>query len=148
MPQVVSAYPFSWKQLPGRRGVVSVNYSYFTVTCFNQMLSSWHSAAESAECYTYRKYEDMFVCLIVGNGLFVVFCMKVNIYLFFFNFFKLLFCCSITVVYIFSPPLPPTPAKPTSLPCFHPPPWFCPCVLYSSSWKPFSSLSPPSPGYW
>ena len=36
---------------------------------------------------------------------------------------------------------PPTPAKPTSLPCFHPPPWFCPCVLYSSSWKPFSPLS-------
>ena len=54
------------------------------------------------------------------------------------NFFKKLFyCCSITVVCIF----PPTPSKPTSLPCFHPPPWFCPCVLYSSSWKPFSPLS-------
>ena len=40
----------------------------------------------------------------------------------------------------------PTPAKPTSLPCFHLPPWFCPCVLYSSSWKPFSLLSlHPSP---
>ena len=38
---------------------------------------------------------------------------------------------------------PPTPAKPTSLPCFHPPPWFCPCVLYSSSQKPFPTLSPP-----
>ena len=37
----------------------------------------------------------------------------------------------------------PTPAKPTSLPRLHPPPWFCPCVLYSSSWKPFSPLSPP-----
>ena len=61
-------------------------------------------------------------------------------------FFKLLYCCSITVVCIFSPPLPPTPAKPTSLPCFHPPPWFCPCVLYSSSWKPFFPLSlPPFP---
>ena len=58
-------------------------------------------------------------------------------------FFKLLCCCSIIVVSIFSPPLPTTPAKPTSLPCFHPPPWFCPCVLYSSSWKPFSLLSPP-----
>ena len=31
----------------------------------------------------------------------------------------------------------PTPAKPTSLPCFHPPPWFCLCALYGSSWKPF-----------
>ena len=64
----------------------------------------------------------------------------------FFPIFKLFYCCSITVVCIFSPPLYPTPAKPTSLPCFHPPPWFCPCVLYSSSWKPFSPLSlPPSP---
>ena len=44
---------------------------------------------------------------------------------------------------VFSPhPSPPTPSKPTSLQCFHPPPWFCPCVLYSSSWKPFSPLSP------
>ena len=60
--------------------------------------------------------------------------------------FKKIFYCSITVVCIFSPPLYPTPAKPTSLFCFHPPPWFCPCVLYSSSWKPFSLLSPlPSP---
>ena len=41
-------------------------------------------------------------------------------------------------------PSPPTPAKPTSLPCFHPPPWFCPCVLYSGSWKPFPPLSPPT----
>ena len=55
------------------------------------------------------------------------------------------YCCSIIVVCIFPPPLYPTPAQPTSLPCFHPPPWFCLCVLYSSSWKPFSPLSlPPS----
>ena len=54
-------------------------------------------------------------------------------------------CCSLTVVCIFSPSLYPTPAKPTSLPCFHPPPWFCLCVLYSSFWKPFSPLSLPSP---
>ena len=66
---------------------------------------------------------------------------------YFFSFlFKLFYCCSITVVCIFPPPLYPAPAKPTSLPCFHPPPWFCLCVLYSSSWKPFSPLSlPPSP---
>ena len=61
----------------------------------------------------------------------------------FFKFLKLFYCCSITVVCIFSPPLYPTPAKPTSLPCFHPSPWFYPCVLYSSSWKPLSPLSPP-----
>ena len=59
---------------------------------------------------------------------------------------KLFYCCSITVVCIFSPLLYPTPAKHTSPPCFHPPPWFCLRVLYSSSWKPFSLLSlPPSP---
>ena len=63
---------------------------------------------------------------------------------FIFSMFKLFYCCSITVVSIFSPPLYPTPAKLTSLPCFHPPPLFCPCVLYSSSWKPFSPLSLPS----
>ena len=33
----------------------------------------------------------------------------------------------------FPPTATPTPAKATSLPCFHPPPWFSPCVLYSSS---------------
>ena len=49
------------------------------------------------------------------------------------------YCCSITVVCIFLP----TPAKPISLPRLHPPPWFCQCVLYSSSWKPLSPLSPP-----
>ena len=42
----------------------------------------------------------------------------------------------------FSPPLHPTPAKTTSLPHVHPPPWSCPCVLYSSSWKPLFPLSP------
>ena len=38
----------------------------------------------------------------------------------------------------------PNPAKPTSIPHLHPPPWFCPCVLYSSSWKPLTPLSPPN----
>ena len=37
---------------------------------------------------------------------------------------------------------PPPPAKPTSLPHLHPSPWICPCVLYSSSCKPLSPLSP------
>ena len=64
----------------------------------------------------------------------------------FFSIIKLFNCSSTTIVCIFSPPLYPTPAKPISLPCFYPPPWFCPCALYSSSWKPFSPLSLPS-GY-
>ena len=63
--------------------------------------------------------------------------------------FKLFYCCSITVVCIFSPPLYPTPAKPTSLPCFHTPhPCYCPCVLYNCSCKPFTLFpwnSLPSP---
>ena len=59
------------------------------------------------------------------------------------KFKKLLYCCSITVVCIFPTPLLPISAKPTSLPYFHPPPGFCPCVLYCSSWKPFPPLAPP-----
>ena len=60
-----------------------------------------------------------------------------------FFFFKNFYCYSITVVCIFSPSLHPTPSKPTSLPCLHPLPWFCPCVLYSGSCKPLSLLSSP-----
>ena len=59
-----------------------------------------------------------------------------------FFFFKLFYCCWITVVCIFNPPLYPTTAKPTSLPHFQPPPWFCPCVLYSSSCNSLFPLSP------
>ena len=64
--------------------------------------------------------------------------------LFFFFFFFNFYCYSITVVCLFSPSLHPTPAKPTSLPHLHPPASFCPCVLYSSSWKPFPPLPPPN----
>ena len=56
-----------------------------------------------------------------------------NKVIFFFLIFKLFYCCSFTVVCIFSPPLYPTPAKPISLPCFHPPLWFCPCVLHNTT---------------
>ena len=59
----------------------------------------------------------------------------------FFNFnFLLLFNYS-CVPFL---PIPhPTPAENPSLPHLHPPPWFGPCVLYSSSCNPLSSLSPP-----
>ena len=79
-----------------------------------------------------RAQEDeliFFVC--VFNSLFVI------------SFFKIQYCYSITVVCLFSPSLHPTTAKPTSLPHLHPPPWFGPCVLYSSSCNPLSSLSRP-----
>ena len=49
----------------------------------------------------------------------------------------------VTIVCIFSPSLHPTQASPTSLPHFHPPPWFCPWVLHSSFYIPRSPLSPP-----
>ena len=72
-------------------------------------------------------------------------CKYILLFLFFFNFSIILLLFNYSCLH-FLPPLYPTPAKPTFLPCFHPPPWFCPCVLYSSSWKPFSPLSlPPSP---
>ena len=57
----------------------------------------------------------------------------------FFNFY----CYSITAICPFSPSLHPNPAESTSLPHLNPPPWFGPCVLYSSSCNRFSSLSPP-----
>ena len=61
-------------------------------------------------------------------------------------FFKLFYCCSITVVCISSAPLYLTSAKSASLPCYHPPHWFRTCVLYTTSWKPFSLHSlPPFP---
>ena len=64
----------------------------------------------------------------------------------FFSFLILIFYCYlITVVWLFSPPLHPTTVKPLSLPHFHPPPWFCPCVFYSSSCNPLFPLSPRPP---
>ena len=51
-----------------------------------------------------------------------------DFFLIFLNFY------SVTIVCIFSPSLHPTPANPNSLPHPYLPPWFCPCVLYSSSW--------------
>ena len=67
-----------------------------------------------------------------------------NFFFFFsFSFFKLIYFYSVTIVCIFSPSLHPTPASPTSLPHLNPPPWFCPCVLYSSSYRSLSPLSPP-----
>ena len=67
-----------------------------------------------------------------------------NIFMDIFLFFlKNFYCYSVTVVCLFSPSLHPTPAEPTSLPHLHPAPWFCPCVLYSSSCNPLFPLSPP-----
>ena len=63
------------------------------------------------------------------------------IFIIYFLFLILIFYCySITVVCLFSPSLHPTPAEPPSLPHLHPPHWFCPCGLYSSSCNPLSPL--------
>ena len=69
---------------------------------------------------------------IVTSVLVPIFFLKL-IYLFLFSYNCLCFL----------PFPPPTPASPTSLPYLYPPPWFCPCVLYSSSYRPLSTLSPP-----
>ena len=61
----------------------------------------------------------------------------------FFLVFIIFYCYSVTIVCIFSPSLHTTQAETPSHPHFHPPPWFCPCVLYSSSCRPLSPLSPP-----
>ena len=81
-----------------------------------------------------RKYRSRTATVIEGHGR--RFHRGSSIFL---NFY----CYSITVVCLSSPSLHPTPAKPTSLPHLNLPSWFCPCVLYSSSCKPLSSLSPP-----
>ena len=60
---------------------------------------------------------------------------------YFFNFnFLLLFNYSCVP---FLPIPPPCPIHTPLPPQLHPAPSFCPCVLYSSSCKPLSSLSPP-----
>ena len=59
-----------------------------------------------------------------------------------FPFLFLIFIVHQLQWYAFSPH-PSTPGEPTSLPHLHPPPGFCPCVLYSSSCNPLSPLSPP-----
>ena len=62
---------------------------------------------------------------------------SIFIFIFFIYFY------SVTIVCIFSPSLHPTTASHTSIPPLYPPPWFCPCVLYSSFYRPLSPLSPP-----
>ena len=59
---------------------------------------------------------------------------------FFLKKFLLLFIYS-CLHFLFIPP--PHPSRTHLLPHNHPPPRFCPCVLYSSSCKPLSLLSPP-----
>ena len=63
--------------------------------------------------------------------------------IYFFNFCFIFYFYSVTIVCIFSPSLHSTPASPTSLTHLYPPPCFCPCVLYSNSYRPLSPLSPP-----
>ena len=82
--------------------------------------------------------------VLLGRLSVQVFCPYFLFFLFFLikHFFLLLFNYSCLHFLPTAPPHP-TPAKPTSLPCLHPPPWFCPCVPYTSSWKSLSPLSTP-----
>ena len=92
---------------------------------------SWCSNLLNDVAFDLLKFYSRFLCLCLWRILVLT--------LF---FLKLFYCCSVIVVCIFSPPLPPTPAIPTSLPCFHPSPWSCPCVLYNCSGKPFPLIIP------
>ena len=123
----------SWNQfLLGTEGYWSfggVKSYAWTFDCMRT--SALNSSSSSGQIYIY------FYCM------WYIFCM---IYIFLLNHIISFFnfnCYSITVVCLFSPSLHTTPAETTSLPHLHPSPWFCPCVLYSSSYKPLSSLSPP-----
>ena len=58
--------------------------------------------------------------------------------IYFFNFFLFSYNC---LHFLPIPPLPP--ASPTSFPHLYPLPWLCPCVVYSSSYRPLSPLPPP-----
>ena len=72
--------------------------------------------------------------LILSSFFFHCFQITFNMSLFYFILFLIILLLFSYSCLHFLPNTPhPTPAKPTSLPCFHPPPWFCPCVLYSSS---------------
>ena len=70
------------------------------------------------------------IITVVVNSILFFFLNQNDIILFYFILF--FYCYSITVVCLFSPSL-------------HPPPWFCPCVLYSTSCNPLYPLSPPPP---
>ena len=90
--------------------------------------------------------EHVFMCLFAICRSFLVKCLFMpfafSLLDYFFQFLDYFIVVHLQLS-AFSPPLYPTPTKPSSLPGFHPPPWFCPCVLDSSSWKPLSPLSPP-----
>ena len=68
---------------------------------------------------------------------------SIGVFLFYFIlFFKFLLLCIYSCM-LFLPIPPPHPSQTHLPPPLHPPPWFCPCVLYSSSCNPLSPLSPP-----
>ena len=90
------------------------------------------------EFYTHVKNEKKISFLDIQ--VFRIFCLTHTLS-FFFNFY----CYSITVVCIFSPSLHLTPAKHTSLPRLHAPPWFCQCFFpLSSSYNLLSPMTPPT----
>ena len=67
-------------------------------------------------------------------------------FLFFLFFLKFLLLFNYSCMPFLSIP-PPHPSWIHLPRHFHQHPWFCPCVLYSSSCNPLFPLSPPPPGY-
>ena len=90
------------------------------------------------------KFDHVWTFCFAGSGL-PIFCWGIYLFIYLFlNFnFIYFYFYSVTIVCIFSPSLHPTTANLTFLPHLYPPPWFCPCVLYSSTYRPLSPLLPP-----
>ena len=122
--------------------LLQIIVSIFLLLCMIcNLLLDLHFA--NAECWIFififiysNKYFQVSVCEVVKLlG-------KIDPFLFYCILFNY-FLNSVTIVCIFSPSFHCTPASPTSLPHLYPRPWLCPCVLYSSSYRPLSPLSPP-----
>ena len=107
-------------------------------------IKSWDCLSPSFQRMWLENMHLFKLCFGLCFYLFIYLFPLLFIYLFiylFLNFnFVLLFNYSCVP---FLPIPPPHPSWTSSLPHLHPPPWFGPCVLYSSFCNPLSSLSPP-----
>ena len=127
--------------LYGVRGVLS--FSCMWLSSFSNIMC-WRDFPFNILCFGLpcrNLVAYLYVGLFLGSEVFRF------LKMFFCHYHALLFLAFLKIILLFNYSclhFLPTPAKTTSLPYFHPPPWFYPCVLFSSSWKPFSPLSFPS----
>ena len=123
-----------WEQEMDETKTFAIQYIYFihnvciyTNKCvYTHMHTNTHNHNKKGENIP----DNYTPCFCSGCIIVVYFFNVINFILF---YFKLFYCCSMTLVCIFSQPLYHSQAKPPSLPFSHPPPRFFPCVLYSNS---------------